>query len=58
VHPDVGPLSLVSQSFDVRGAAGQLLVVYQPEPAGPSAQALALLGTLDATRRQSGSPAV
>ncbi|XVV14990.1 helix-turn-helix transcriptional regulator [Actinoplanes sp. CA-131856] len=51
VHPDVGPLSLVSQSFDVRGATGQLLVVYQPEPGSPSAQALTLLGTLDATRR-------
>ncbi|WP_305787915.1 helix-turn-helix transcriptional regulator [Symbioplanes lichenis] len=52
VHPDVGPLSLMSQSFDVRGATGQLLVIYQPEPGGPSARALTLLGTLDATRRR------
>ena len=51
VHPDVGPLALVSQSFDVRGAAGQLLVVYQPEPGGADAQALTLLGALGATRR-------
>ncbi|MET7397143.1 helix-turn-helix transcriptional regulator [Dactylosporangium sp. NPDC005572] len=49
-HPDVGPLSLTSQSFDVRGAPGQLLVIYQPEPESPSAQALTLLGTLHATR--------
>ncbi|WP_344649965.1 helix-turn-helix transcriptional regulator [Cryptosporangium japonicum] len=45
-HPDVGPLALVSQSFDVRGAAGQMLVVYQPEPGSPSAHALDLLGEL------------
>ncbi|GAB6902652.1 helix-turn-helix transcriptional regulator [Kineosporia succinea] len=49
-HPDVGPLALVSQSFDVRGAAGQILVVLGPEPESPSAQALVLLGTLHATR--------
>lgn len=46
LHPEVGALSLVSLSFDVRAAPGQLLVVYQPEPDSPSAQALALLGKL------------
>jgi transcriptional regulator with XRE-family HTH domain len=52
VHPDVGPLAVVSQSFDVRGAAGQILVVYQPEPGSASAQALSLLGSLHATNHR------
>ncbi|MDY7090469.1 MAG: helix-turn-helix transcriptional regulator [Actinomycetota bacterium] len=55
-HPDVGPLSLVSQAFDVRAAPGQLLVVYQPEPGSSSAQALTLLGALHATVRERPSP--
>ncbi|MFF4102903.1 helix-turn-helix transcriptional regulator [Streptomyces sp. NPDC001903] len=49
LHPDVGPLTLTYQAFDVREAPGQQLVVYQAEPATPSAQALTLLGTLHAT---------
>ena len=52
VHPDVGALSLIYQSFDVRGARGQQLVIYHAEPGSRSAQALALLGTSDATRRR------
>ncbi|MEU8828190.1 helix-turn-helix transcriptional regulator [Streptomyces sp. NPDC048636] len=51
-HPEVGPLTLSYQSFDVRDAPGQQLVIYHAEPGSPSAQALGLLGTLDATRRQ------
>ncbi|GAA2500156.1 transcriptional regulator [Winogradskya humida] len=31
-HPEAGRLALISQSFDVRAAPGQLMVVYQPEP--------------------------
>ncbi|MEV7422979.1 MULTISPECIES: helix-turn-helix transcriptional regulator [unclassified Streptomyces] len=51
VHPEVGPLSLTYETFDVRGARGQQLVIYHARPASPTAQALTLLGTLDATRR-------
>lgn len=51
VHPEVGPVTLRSQTFDVRSAPGQELVVYHAEPGSSSADALALLGTLAATRR-------
>ncbi|WP_280380127.1 helix-turn-helix transcriptional regulator [Nocardia wallacei] len=49
VHPDVGPLTLTYQAFDVRSAPGQQLVIYHAEPATPSAHALALLSSLHAT---------
>jgi transcriptional regulator with XRE-family HTH domain len=51
-HPDVGPLTLTYQAFDVRDAPGQQLVIYHAVPDSDSAQALALLGTLHATRQQ------
>ncbi|MBK1782752.1 helix-turn-helix transcriptional regulator [Prauserella cavernicola] len=54
-HPDVGPLSLTYQAFEVRAAPGQQLIVYQAEPGSPSAQALSLLGSLAATRRGASS---
>lgn len=52
VHPDVGPLRLVFQAFDVRDRPGQQLVIYQAEPGSPSDQALKLLGSLTATRQR------
>lgn len=45
-HPEVGPLTLTYQAFDVRDAPGQQLVVYQAEPGSSSARALALLGSI------------
>ncbi|GHB51024.1 transcriptional regulator [Streptomyces cirratus] len=50
-HRDVGRLALTFQTFDVREAPGQQLVVYHAEPGSPSARSLDLLGTLPATRR-------
>jgi hypothetical protein len=52
-HPIVGDLELHYEKFAVTGADGQLLVVYRAAPGSPSADALALLGTLPAERRVS-----
>jgi transcriptional regulator with XRE-family HTH domain len=48
-HAEVGPLTLRMHTFDVRSAPGQELVVYHAEPGSPSAEGLALLGSLAAT---------
>lgn len=50
-HPDVGRIELTYQTLDVRDAPGQQLTVATAVPGSPSADALALLGTIDATRR-------
>ncbi|GAB2539947.1 helix-turn-helix transcriptional regulator [Nocardia heshunensis] len=44
IHPDVGLLRLTYQSFDVRAATGQRLMLYQPEP-GPTVDALLRLSS-------------
>lgn len=47
-HSQVGDLELHYESFTVNSARTQQLVVYQAEPGSPSADALALLGSLSA----------
>ncbi|HEX2893695.1 MAG TPA: hypothetical protein VHO29_06795 [Marmoricola sp.] len=49
-HPEVGPLTLMINAFEVRSAPDQELIVYHAEAGSRSAEALALLGALAATR--------
>ncbi|MGN7778683.1 helix-turn-helix domain-containing protein [Mycolicibacterium sp. 22603] len=49
-HPEVGTVTLRLQTFAVRSAPGQELVVYQAAPGSPSADALKMLGSLAASR--------
>ena len=48
-HPEVGLLTLNMQTFDVRSAPGQELIVYDADPGTSSADALKLLGSIAAT---------
>ncbi len=48
-HPQVGALDLRMQTFEVRGAPGQQLVVYHPVPGSRSDEGLRLLGALAET---------
>lgn len=45
-HPVVGELELLYDKFAVSGSAGQVLVIYHPEPASRSAEALKLLAAV------------
>ncbi|MEU5566332.1 MmyB family transcriptional regulator [Micromonospora musae] len=56
-HRAVGELTLSYHAFDVRGSAGQQLIVYRAEPHSRSADALRLLGTLAAGERPVSSSA-
>lgn len=47
-HPVVGSLELVVETFTVDRDPGQRLIVYYAEPGSPSADALALLGSVHA----------
>jgi transcriptional regulator with XRE-family HTH domain len=47
-HPAVGRIELHYQTFDVRGASGQYLLIGMAELGSPSADNLALLGSLHA----------
>jgi transcriptional regulator with XRE-family HTH domain len=53
-HGEVGELDLMMHTFDVRSAPGQQLVVYHAPAGSPSADGLALLGSLAASRAGSG----
>ncbi|SDF00982.1 Transcriptional regulator, contains XRE-family HTH domain [Blastococcus aurantiacus] len=50
-HPAVGDLELSYQTFDVRESPGLQLTVASAAPGSPSEDALALLGTIEATER-------
>ncbi|MEI7032838.1 helix-turn-helix transcriptional regulator [Streptomyces pratensis] len=51
LHPAAGELTLRMQTFDVRSAPGQQLVVYHAQEGTRTADALRLLGSLEATTR-------
>ncbi|MEU6132898.1 helix-turn-helix transcriptional regulator [Saccharopolyspora sp. NPDC047091] len=55
-HPQVGEMALSYETFSVHSAPGQQLMVYRAEPGSPSAEALALLGSLNAPAATRSTP--
>ena len=49
VHPDVGRVELTYQTFDVRDAPGQQLLIGTPAPGSRSAEAVAYLASMHVT---------
>ncbi|MFI6546856.1 helix-turn-helix transcriptional regulator [Streptomyces prunicolor] len=56
-HPDVGDLHIAFAAFTVNGAPHQQLVVYQAEPASPTAAAFETLRALAAEPKKAGANA-
>lgn len=54
-HTVVGEMSLRYENFSVAGAPGQHLVVYHAEPGSAEEQALALLGSYNASQTEPSS---
>lgn len=50
-HPAVGELTLAYEEFTITAEPGRAMIVYTAEPGSPSAERLALLASLCATRR-------
>lgn len=48
-HPDVGPIDVDFDVFEMPGESGLMIVTYSVEPGTPSADAMALLASLVAT---------
>jgi MmyB-like transcription regulator ligand binding domain len=44
-HPQVGELRLNREKLDISGTAGQMLVIYHPDPGTENADKLALLAS-------------
>ncbi|MGW6906767.1 helix-turn-helix transcriptional regulator [Streptomyces sp. NPDC054940] len=57
-HVEVGELELHYEAFTVNSAPGQQVIVYQAETGSPSADALALLGSLTALPTPQHAPSV
>lgn len=57
-HPQVGELTLNREKLAIGGAAGQLLVIYHPDPGSDSAEKLSLLASYTTRALEPASEAV